>query len=69
MNEMPKTSFRIPHIAQYNQYTISGGGYTETRTTMNYEGNVNNISNDGWHNLSTGNNNPHNNMQPYVITN
>lgn len=54
ISQMPRTSFRIPHVAQYNECTISGGGYTETRESMSAEGTANNVANSGWHKMSIG---------------
>lgn len=64
VSEMPKTALRLPHVAYYNSYKSTG--YTETRESFSYEGATTNIENSGWHILSTGNNESHNNMPPYL---
>ena len=69
VDEMPTTSFRIPHVSNYDSATVSGGGYTETRSSMNAEGAANSITNAGWHVMTTGGNASHNNLQPYLVCN
>lgn len=66
--ELPKTSFRIPHVAAYDDCTVSGGGWKQSgRTQMEKEGAIQNVSNSGWHIMSIGNNESHNNMPPYLV--
>lgn len=68
IDEMPKHSFRIPHVAFYDDCTWSGGGggFTQTRTGMAQEGHADSVNNSGWHNMAIGSNSPHNNLQPYI---
>lgn len=71
VDEMPRHSFRIPHVAGYDDTTWEegGGGYTHTRTSSDKEGAYNSASNDGWHNMSIGNDQAHNILQPYITLN
>lgn len=65
--ELPKTSFKIPHVAAYDDCTVSGGGWTQSgRAKMEKEGAIQTVSNEGWHIMTIGNNKSHNNMPPYL---
>ena len=77
-SQLPKLSFRIPHVGYYDGCNISG--FTETRTSMSKEGAYSSVSNDGWHNLTTGSGAAHNHtftgtatdistLQPYLVCN
>lgn len=64
-DELPRLSFKIPHVAYYDSVHVTGGGFNEERLNNVYEGQAHNITNEGWHKLTTGQNKPHNNLQPY----
>jgi len=67
INELPKNSMKIPHIAEYDDCSISGGGWKQiSREQTEKEGAVQSITNSGWHIMSIGNNEAHNNMPPYL---
>jgi hypothetical protein len=67
INELPKNSMRIPHVAYYDDCSISGGGWKQSgRGQMEKEGAIQSVTNDGWHIMSIGNNEAHNNMPPYL---
>lgn len=68
-NELPNSSLKIPHVAYYNDCTVSGGGWVQSgRESMEKEGAAQNNTNDGWHIMSLGNDQAHNNLQPYFVT-
>ena len=70
INELPKNSMKIPHITYYDNCSISGGGWKQIgREQTEKEGAVNSNTNDGWHIMSIGNNEAHNNMPPYLVVN
>lgn len=60
--QLPAFSFRIPHVAGYETCALSG--VTETRTSMTLEAATNSVSNQGWHNISVGGGQSHNNLHP-----
>lgn len=67
INELPKNSMKIPHVAWYDDCSISGGGWKQIgREQAEREGDVQSITNNGWHIMSIGNNEAHNNMPPYL---
>lgn len=77
-SQLPKLSFRIPHIAYYDSCNVTG--FTETRSSMDKEGAYNSTSNSGWHVLTTGSGSTHNHtftgtaanistLQPYLVCN
>lgn len=64
-DEAPSLAFRIPHVAGYNgSYAVSG--CAESTVAHNYEGAANAVHNTGWHHISAGGGQPHNNMPPYL---
>ena len=70
INELPKNSMKIPHIANYDDCSISGGGWKQIgREQIEKEGVSQSNTNDGWHIMSIGNNEAHNNMPPYLAVN
>lgn len=64
--QLPKTNFKIPHVQFYD--SCNGTGYTETRLKNgNHEGaSSDTSSNYGWHIMSSGGGQAHNNLQPYI---
>ena len=67
INELPKNSMKIPHVAYYDDCSISGGGWKQiSREQTEKEGVSQDKTNDGWHIMSIGNNEAHNNMPPYL---
>ena len=57
-SELPIIKFRIPHVAWYDNCAISG--CSETNTAMTKEGQSQDISNTGWHNITIGSGGNHN---------
>ena len=67
VDEMPKTDFKIPHVGYFEG--MNGTGYTEELLKNVYpDKEVVGVDTDGasWHVLSTGGDEPHNNMPPYL---
>ena len=67
VDEMPKTDFKIPHVGYFEG--MNGTGYTEEILKNVYPNKeVVGIDSDFavWHVLSTGGDEPHNNMPPYL---
>lgn len=67
ISELPKSSIKIPHVAYYNDCAVSDGGWTQSgREQMEKEGVAQDSTNEGWHIMSIGENQPHNNVQPSI---
>ena len=67
INELPKNSMKIPHVAYYDDCSISGGGWKQIgREQTEKEGVSQSNTTNGWHIMSIGNNEAHNNMPPYL---
>nr|DAX52476.1 MAG TPA: tail protein [Caudoviricetes sp.] len=67
-DELPKQSFKMPHIAYYNNCGNSEGWSDASRLANNrYEGSATqNDANAGWHIMRIGNNKAHTNIPPYI---